>query len=374
MNGFSPPQSQMERIDRLRLIRSENVGPVTFRQLLARYGSAGAAIDALPDIARSGGRRKSLRIHGANAVEREMSALDAIGGRHLIIGEAEYPEPLANIADAPPVLSVLGHIGLLSRATVAMVGARNASTNGRRFAETLARELAGPDILVASGMARGIDAAVHAGALEGVTVAVLAGGVDVIHPKENTRLYESVRAQGVILSETPPGTEPLARHFPSRNRIISGLSLGVIVVEAALRSGSLITARLAGEQGREVFAVPGSPLAPRARGTNNLIRNGATLVENAADVFDIILTMHGKPLSEPGRGGYQGDLFGSVDEAAVTAARRDIIERLGPTPVSVNALIRDTDYPPAVVWTVLLELELAGRLERLPGAMIALIT
>jgi len=373
MNGFSRPRSHRERIDRLRLIRSENIGPVTFRQLLIRYGTAAAAIDALPDMARRGGRRKPLRIQKIGAAEREMSAVDAIGGRHLIIGEPDYPEPLANIADAPPALSVLGHISLLKRATVAIVGARNASTNGRRFAESLALDLAGQGVLVASGLARGIDAAVHAGALEGGTVAVLAGGVDVIYPKENTELYESVRAQGVIISEMPPGTQPLARHFPSRNRLISGLSLGVIVVEAALRSGSLITARLAGEQGREVFAVPGSPLDPRARGTNDLIRNGATLVEHAADVLDIVSTMHGRPLREPGRGDFQVDSIGSVDEDTVTAARLDIVERLGPTPVSVNALIRDTEYPPAAIWTVLLELELAGRLERLPGAMVALL-
>jgi len=373
MDRISPPRSQLERIDRLRLIRSENIGPVTFRQLLMRFGSASAAIDALPDIARRGGRRKTLRVATVAAAEREMSMLDAIGGRHLIIGEAEYPEPLANIADAPPALLVLGHTGLLKRATVAIVGARNASTNGRRFAQSLARELAAIDVLVASGLARGIDAAVHAGALEGGTVAVLAGGVDVIYPKENTKLYESVRAQGVIISEMPLGTEPLARHFPSRNRIISGLSLGVIVVEAALRSGSLITARLAGEQGREVFAVPGSPLDPRARGTNDLIRNGATLVERAADVLDIISTMHGTRLREPGHDAFRGDLIGKIDEATVTAARRDIAGRLGVTPVSVDALIRDTDYPPAAIWTILVELELAGRLERLPGAMVALI-
>ena len=302
-----------------------------------------------------------------------MSTLDAIGGRHLIIGEPEYPEALANIADAPPALSLLGHASLLKRATVAIVGARNASTNGRHIAQFLARELAGMDLLVASGLARGIDAAVHKGALEGGTVAVLAGGVDVIYPKENTQLYESVCGQGVILSEMPPGTEPLARHFPSRNRIISRLSLGVIVVEEALLSGSLITARLAGEQGREVFALPGSPLDPRARGTNDLIRNGATLVEGAADVFDIIATMHGRLLREPGRGDIRADSTGSVDEDTVSTARLDIVERLGPTPVSVNALIRDTDNPPAAVWTVLLELELAGRLERLPGTMVALI-
>jgi DNA processing protein len=373
MDGISPPRSQLERIDRLRLIRSENIGPVTFRQLLSRYGSASAAIDALPEIARRGGRRKSLRIANATVAEREMSTLDALGGRHVIIGEAAYPEPLANIADAPPALLVLGHAGLLKRATVAIVGARNASTNGRRFAQSLAHELAGMDLLVASGLARGIDAAVHTGALEGGTVAVLAGGVDVIYPKENTKLYESVREQGVIISEMPPGTEPMARHFPSRNRIISGISLGVIVVEAALRSGSLITARLAGEQGRNVFAVPGSPLDPRARGTNDLLRNGATLVERAADVIDIISTMHGTWLREPAYSAFHDDPVGETDEATVTAARHNITQRLGVTPVSVDALIRDTDYPPAAIWTVLLELELAGRLERLPGAMVALI-
>ena len=286
MNRISPPLPLRERIDRLRLIRSENIGPVSFRQLLNRYGAATTALDALPDLARRGGRRKALRIATVANAEQEMEAVVALGGRHIFIGEPDYPLPLAQISDAPPALSLLGRSDMLAKPTIGIVGARNASTNGKRFAEALARTLAKGGIVVASGLARGIDAAAHTGALAGDTVAVVAGGADVIYPKENTTLYESIRKHGAILSEMPPGTEPTARHFPNRNRIISGLSLGVVVVEAALRSGSLITARQAGEQGREVFAVPGFPLDPRARGTNDLIRNGATLIESADDILE----------------------------------------------------------------------------------------
>jgi len=374
----SSPRSSEERRDRLRLIRSENVGPVTFRQLLTRFGSAAAALDALPDLARRGGRRGGLRLCSADAAMREMAALAKLGGRHLILGEPEYPAPLAAIADAPPALSVLGHVGMLARVTIGVVGARNASTNGRRLAESLARDLSAAGIAVASGLARGIDAAAHAGALagdrgEGGTVAVLAGGVDVIYPKENTRLYGEIRERGAILSEWPPGTEPIARRFPARNRIIAGLSLGVVVVEAAPRSGSLITARLAGEQGREVFAVPGSPLDPRARGTNGLIRDGATLIESAADILDGIAAMRARPLGEREDADFHAPPPEPVDEAVLDGARADIVARLGPTPVAVDAILRDTGHAPAAVWTVLLELELAGRLERQPGNMVALL-
>ncbi|NKB58891.1 MAG: DNA-protecting protein DprA [Alphaproteobacteria bacterium] len=367
----SPSLSPRERLDRVRLIRSQNVGPVTFRQLLERYGSASSALEALPELARQGGLRKPLCLCSADTAAREMDAVAQLGGQLIVIGEPDYPLPLAAIADAPPVLSVLGDVNLLSRTTIGVVGARNASTNGRRFAENLARDLSKAGVLVASGLARGIDTAVHTGALEGGTVAVLAGGVDVIYPKENTSLYEAIRDRGVIVSEMPPGTEPMARHFPSRNRIISGLSLGIVVVEAALRSGSLITARLAGEQGREVFAIPGSPLDPRARGANNLIRNGATLTESAEDVLEGIRAMHEQQLGEP-----KQDDFGIQpvsDEDHLATARTMILECLGPTPVSIDAILRDTGLPVGTVWTVLLELELAGRLERQPGGKVALL-
>ncbi|MFM2130131.1 MAG: hypothetical protein RL477_1677, partial [Pseudomonadota bacterium] len=256
------PLNDGERLDRLRLIRSEHVGPVTFRQLLARFGSAGAALEALPDLARRGGLRRIIKVCPRTAAEREIGELDRAGGRLIALGEADYPAPLAAVADAPAVLSVLGHPHLLARPTVAVVGARNASANGIRFAEKLARDLGRADFVVASGLARGLDAAAHRGALAGGTVAVMAGGVVVIYPRENERLYRDIAAQGALISEQPWGQQPTARHFPHRNRVVSGLALAVVVVEATLRSGSLITARLAGEQGREVLAVPGSPMDP----------------------------------------------------------------------------------------------------------------
>ena len=362
--------SSGERLDRLRLIRSQNVGPVSFRQLLERFGSARAALDALPELARRGGTRRALRICDVAEAEREVAAIAELGGRQIVVGDADYPAALAAVPDAPPVLSVLGDGALLSRTSVGIVGARNASTNGRRFAETLARDLSESGVVVVSGLARGIDAAAHSGAVDGGTAAVLAGGVDIVYPKENADLYAAIRAKGAVVSERPPGAEPQARHFPIRNRIISGLALGVVVVEAALRSGSLITARRAGEQGREVFAVPGSPLDPRARGANGLIRNGATLVESAEDVLEGIRPMRAPGLSEPGRPSAPTDSF---DDDELAAARTVVAERLGPNPVSVDTLIRDTGLSTAVVWAVLLELELAGRLERQPGGQVALL-
>jgi DNA processing protein len=265
-----------ERLERLRLTRTESVGPVTFRQLMARFGTAAEAIEALPELARRGGRHRPIRICPRDEAERERDALTAFGGTHLFPGEAGYPDTLSAIDDAPMVLSVVGAAPLLKREAVAVVGARNASTSGRSFARRLAADLAAAGLVVVSGMARGIDAAAHAGAAE-ATVAVLAGGVDVIYPRENADLYARIREQGLLVSEMSFGLQPQARHFPRRNRIISGLSRGVLVVEAALRSGSLITARLAAEQGRDVFAVPGSPLDPRCRGPNDLIRKGAIL-------------------------------------------------------------------------------------------------
>jgi DNA processing protein len=373
MTGLPPPNSPCERRDRIRLIRSQNVGPVSFRQLLERFGSAGAALEALPDLARRGGVRKALRLCDADTAERETDAVTKLGGRQIILGDRDYPEPLAAIPDAPPVLSVLGDAGLLGRSTVGIVGARNASTNGRRLAETLARDLSAAGVVVASGLARGIDAAAHAGALQNGTVAVVAGGIDVIYPKENTALYEAIVAQGAVVSEAPPGIEPQARHFPTRNRIISGLSLGIVVVEAALRSGSLITARLAGEQGREVFAVPGSPLDPRARGTNDLLRNGASLTETADDVLDGIRGMREGRLGEPSFDGAGGFGAGPGAEENLDGARAKLLECLGPAPVSVDSLVRDSGLPAGAVWTILLELELAGRLERQPGGFVALL-
>ena len=369
----SAPLRPAERLAWLRLIRSENVGPVTARELLTRFPSAEAALAALPELARRGGRRRPIRVCPAAVAEREMEALEACGARLVALAEPDYPKLLAAIYDAPPLLSILGHAPLLQRRAIGVVGARNASANGRRLAERLAAELGENGFVVVSGLARGIDAAAHAGALESGTLAVLAGGIDIVYPAENQALHDEIAARGLLVSEMPPGTEPQARHFPRRNRLISGLAQGVLVVEAAPRSGSLITARLALEQGREVFAVPGSPLDPRARGCNHLLRQGATLVETAEDVVQALDGMIRSPLEEPKVADFKPGAPVPPEEPALEAGRRALIEMLGPTPVGVDELIRRCQLSPAVVNMVLLELELAGRVERHPGQGVALV-
>ena len=272
--------SEAERFDWLRLIRSENVGPRTFFQLIDHLGTAAAALDAAPELSRRGGRKRAIRIADPDRLATEMEALDQADARMIALCEPDYPEALAAIHDPPPLITVRGNVSLLSRRSVGMVGARNASAGGCRFAREMAAGLGAGGLSVISGMARGIDTASHEGALATGTVAVLAGGVDNTYPPENAELHERIAAEGAVISEQPMGLQPTARHFPPRNRLISGLALGVLVVEAAPRSGSLITARMALEQGREVFAVPGSPRDPRALGANKLIREGATLTEN----------------------------------------------------------------------------------------------
>src|SRR5215468_4571255 len=288
----TPPLSDRERLDRLRLIRSENVGPVTFRALLRRFGNARAAIEALPELARRGGRSAPLRVFSAAQAEQELGAVGRIGARLLSAEDPDYPDALAAIYDAPPLLYLRGDAALLRRKAVAIVGARNASANGRRLAEDIARDVGAAGFVVVSGLARGIDHAAHRGSLDSGTIAVVAGGIDIAYPPDNEELQREIAQRGTLVAEMPPGTVPQAKHFPRRNRLISGLSLGVLVVEAALQSGSLITARMALEQGRDVLAVPGSPLDPRCRGTNNL-RQGAILAEGAADVIAALAGMSG---------------------------------------------------------------------------------
>jgi len=348
--------------------------PLTFYQLLQRFGSAAAALEALPGFARKGGRSAGIAICSRADAEREVAALAKAGGRLVAWGEPDYPPALAVIDDAPPLISVVGDARLLQRRAIAVVGARNASANGRRFARDIAAELGRTGFLVVSGLARGIDAAAHQGALEAGTLAVVAGGVDAVYPEENRALHEAIAERGVIAAELPVGTEPQARHFPRRNRIISGVSLGVLVVEAALKSGSLITARFALEQGREVFAVPGSPLDPRCRGANDLIRGGATLVEGVEDVLNAL----GGQLSDPRRPAFTrpGGVAlsdGNDTENQTDSARAKVLEGLGPSPVLVDELVRQCQLSPAIVATVLLELELAGRLERQPGNRVTLL-
>ncbi len=362
-----------ERLARFRLTRSENVGPITYRQLLARYGTGVAALEALPDLASRGGRARPIKICSKAAAERELDGFEAQGAKLYSLGEPDYPEALAAIEDAPPFLALLGHEHLLGRRAVAVVGARNASANGRRLAERLAADLGAQELLVVSGMARGIDTAAHQGSLATGTLAVLAGGLDVVYPRENQGLYDEIRAQGLVVSEMPLGTTPQARHFPRRNRLISGLSLGVVVVEAAPRSGSLITARLALEQGREVFAVPGSPLDPRARGCNHLLRQGAILTESADDVIEGLEAMLKRPIEEPERPPFEAGEPMIPADSALESARPEIEELLSPSPVAVDELIRRCQVSPAIVNLVLLEFELAGRIERHPGNRVSLL-
>jgi DNA processing protein len=368
------PLSAAETLDWLRLARSERVGPVLFRELIGRYGSARDALAGLPELARRGGRAMPLRIASRADAERELAAHARLGARLIASCEPEYPERLAALEDAPPVITVHGDAGLLAGRIVAVVGARNASVNGRRFAEALARGLGDAGFRVVSGLARGIDSAAHQGALDGGTVAVVAGGADVVYPPENAALHAAIAARGAVVAESPLGTAPHAHHFPRRNRIISGLSLGVVVVEAALKSGSLITARYAAEQGREVFAVPGSPLDPRCRGTNGLLRDGAHLVEGADDVIGVLGSLHGaeipRPTAPDSPVGGPGKPVESLENAAAMHAK--VLELLDPHPVPVDELVRRCQLSPAALMTALLELELAGRVVRHAGNRVAL--
>lgn len=360
-----PKLNEAERRDWLRLARTENVGPITFRQLLARFGSASAALAALPELAARGGKR-NLIPPSITLIEREMAAHAQNGARLVTLQDADYPPLLAAIEDAPPVISVRGQISLLHKPRmIAIVGARNASLNGRRLAEMLARDLGKVGAVTISGMARGIDTAVHQGSLTTGTVAVLAGGVDNIYPPENSALYENLTQHGCIVAEMPWGSVPRAQHFPRRNRIISGLAQGVVVIEAALQSGSLITARTALEQGREVFAVPGSPLDPRATGTNNLIKQGATLIQNATDILEHLPREF--CLTEPARDSFTAAPSTAPAPQELEKIRDQVIDCIGVSPTEVDELIRECHCSAAAITVVLLELELAGQIQRLPG-------
>ncbi|HWT13065.1 MAG TPA: DNA-processing protein DprA [Allosphingosinicella sp.] len=356
-----------DHVARLRLIRSENIGPITYFQLLARFGSAQAAIDAIPDLAARGGGR-APRLAGRSQIDREMDEVERLGARYLFLGQGLYPSLLAEIETAPPALIAKGDLTLLDRPAVAMVGARNASAAACRFARQLARDLGLAGLVVVSGLARGIDSAAHDGALESGTVAVIAGGIDIVYPPENEERQRAIGQSGLLLAEQPPGVEPRARHFPYRNRIIAGLAQGTVVIEAAPRSGSLITARLAADFGREVMAVPGSPLDPRAQGCNQLIREGATLVQTAEDVVEAVDPLRPRPFRQPERRYAAPAADAEVDDDA----RRRVWGLLSVTPVPVDELIRQSGLAPAAVQTVLLELELAGRLERHAGGRVSL--
>jgi len=369
-----PPTSEDDRFAWLRLLRSYRVGTSTFYRLMAEHGSAQRALAALPEVARSAGLDQYAPCPEAR-IEAELTAARAAGATLICIGAADYPADLARIADAPPMLWAVGDATLLERPTVALVGARNASSLGTRMARALARELGEAGFVVASGLARGVDAAAHLAALETGTVAVLAGGVDVVYPPENAGLAADIAKRGLLLSEQPMGMAPQARHFPCRNRIISGLAQAVVVVEAAARSGSLITARDALDQGREVLAVPGHPFDARAAGCNMLIRDGATLVRGGRDVIAAL------PMEAEERPGVQPE----APQAPVPAPPPDkrslretaqlhqqILSRLGPSPLGEDQLIRDLSVPPGRVGPALVDLELEGKITRQAGGLLSL--
>jgi len=355
------------RLARLQLIRTPTIGPVTYRQLLARFGSAERAIEALPDLAARGGG-KPPRIANTATVEREIARVETLGARYLFIDDADYPPLLAELDNAPAVMTIRGDTGLFARTSVAMVGARNASAAACRFARGLAVELGREGVVIVSGLARGLDTAAHQGSLATGTIGVIASGIDIAFPPENRALQDQVAEQGLLIAEQPPGSEPLARNFPHRNRVIAGLSTGTVVVEAAPRSGSLITARLAAEAGRDVMAVPGSPLEPRAQGCNLLIREGATLVQSAADILETIRPIDPRMVRAPASpfDGRPGDEPGDAD-------RRTLTGLLGPVPVAIDELIRQSGLPAATVALILLELELAGRIERHAGGRVSVV-
>ena len=361
------PLRDDERRAWLRLARTETIGPATFAALMARFSDVREALEAAPRLARRGGAQE-LRMPSEAEAQGEIEAVARLGGRLIACVEPDFPSGLAALDPPPPLICVIGHIALLKRDMVAVVGARNASALGIKFATRLAADLGAAGLVVVSGLARGIDHAAHKGALETGTVAVLAGGVDIVYPPEHQGLYDEMKARGALVSEMPLGMAPLSRHFPRRNRLISGMARGVVVIEAAERSGSLITANYALEQGREVFAVPGSPLDPRAKGANRLIREGATLTEGADDVLAVLRPILGHAFREP------MDHEVTPPPIDLSAVERDadrvrvlVEEKLGPSPVEVDELIRQCGAPPAAVLTVLLELELAGRVQRQPG-------
>ena len=366
-----PRLGDRQRLNWLRLIRTDNVGPATFRDLVNRFGSAETALSMLPELARHGGALKPVRIPSLAEIEAEMELAARCGARFVAVGEPDYPPMLRRTENPSPLVAIKGNAAVFQLPPVAIVGARNASLAGIRMARMLASELGAQGHAVISGLARGIDTAAHQGSLSSGTVAVLAGGLDQPYPPENVPLLDSIFDSGAAISEMPFGWEPRARDFPRRNRIIAALSLGLVVVEAANRSGSLISARMAGELGRLVFAVPGSPLDPRAAGTNALLKDGAILVTETADVAAAIAPLVGAP--PPPRESFEEPQdFASTPPPADTD-RDKVLEALGPVPTAIDEIIRHTELHPAQVSMILLELDLAGRLERHPGAMVSLI-
>lgn len=361
------PLSDEERRDWLCLSRSEHVGPATLKTLIVRFGSAGEALRALPDLSRKGGQTRPPRLFPREAAERALEAATAMGARFIASPEPLYPTLLRLTDGAPPLICVKGDVGLLNRSSVAIAGARNASAIARKFTRQLAREIGEAGHAIVSGLARGIDTAAHEASLASGTIAVMAGGVDVIYPPENADLHAAIAERGVIVSEQLPGSEPKAEFFPRRNRIISGMARALIVVEAAIRSGSLITARLAAEQGREVFAVPGFPLDPRCEGSNRLIRDGAALLTSSRDVLSAL-----DQQVAPQQMSFLEPEAPAIAIDAPGEAHRTLLDLLSPTPIDADALIRESGLDAPTVSAVLLDLTLAGRIIRHANGAISL--
>lgn len=363
-----------QRLAWLRLIRSDNVGPATFRDLINHFGSAETALEALPELSRRGGSTRPVRVATREDALAELEFAARFGARFVGIGEPDYPAALRQIEGAPPLVAIKGHAATLHMPAIGIVGARNCSVSGAKFAAMIARDVGRAGYTVVSGFARGIDTAAHRASLDTGTIAVLAGGLDHPYPPENEPLVaELLGANGLLLSEMPFGWEPRARDFPRRNRLIAGISLGLVVTEAAARSGSLITARYAGNFGRLVFAVPGSPLDPRSEGANGLIKDGATLITGAADVIEAMAPLSRMELFSPQQ--INEPIIEDEREMAIPPSENDrdaIVTALGPSPVEIDELIRHTGLPAQSVYLVLLELDLAGRLYRHPGGLISL--
>jgi len=356
----------------LRLARTEHIGPVTFQRLMGVYGDPEKALAALPELSQRGGRKKPLRAFAMIKAKAEYAETEKLGGSYLFWGETGYPAALQTLPDGPPILAAHGHLKFIDKPMIAMVGARNASAAARKMNTILAEDLSAAGLVIVSGLARGVDGAAHQAALEHGTIAVIGNGAGHAYPRDNTDLQNAIIEQGLLLSENPPDTVPQASLFPRHNRIIAGLSLGVIVVEAAQRSGSLITARLAGEQGREVFAVPNSPLDARCLGSNNLLRDGATFTENIDDVLNVL-----RPIIDQremdARSPPPPKQAPSEPAAPDDDLRQEIIALMGPVPMTVDELVEAVNAPVSDVHLVLLELELAGRLTQEPGGKISLI-
>jgi DNA processing protein len=362
-----PLETEETLLSWLQLVRSENIGPLTFHRLLQKYKTPQKALESLPHLATQGGLKRPLKITSRGEVEKELAATRAFGAEILTLENPLYPPLLRHIESAPPVLTVKGKLELLQSPLFAIVGARNASAMGKKMAHHLARDLGAQGWIITSGLARGIDAAAHQGSLASGTIAVLAGGIDVPYPSENEALYHHIADNGVLIAESPFGMQPHATLFPRRNRLISGLSRCILVVEAAFKSGSLITARYAAEQGREVLAIPGHPLDPRARGCNQLIKNGAVLVETLEDITQEISPTSALHLKEDPH-----PFEVPPPSASLDTARHILNENLSYVPICIDELIRECQLSVSDVWVLLLEMEIAGRLERLPGGKVAL--